>query len=151
MWKDLLYLQNETEVRELHIYFNSGGGNAFSGLSMADQLLRAQRNGFKVVAHASGIVASATIPIFAVCSERFAAESTMFMVHEASMFKFLTNESRSDLKSQTDMLDLLRSHYLEILANHTKLSADAWGAKEGKTTWFSANKALDWGLVDSIE
>lgn len=87
LWNDIVVLDKTTNIRNLNLFINSPGGDAFSGLALADQLERAKRSGFHITAHASGIVASAAVPVFAVCDERLAAPGTIFMVHETSIWK----------------------------------------------------------------
>jgi ATP-dependent protease ClpP protease subunit len=49
------------------------------------------------------------------------------------------------------MMDRLRDCYLKkLVANSTK-PYEFWSDLEGKTTWFTAEQALEWGLVDRIE
>jgi ATP-dependent protease ClpP protease subunit len=48
-------------------------------------------------------------------------------------------------------MHLLRDRYIGKLVDNSKLNKSKWEELEKKTTWFSANKALNWGLVDSIE
>jgi len=129
----------------------TNGGDAFSGLVLADQIQRAKRKGVKVVAHASGIVASAAVPVFAVCSERLVAPGTIFMVHEAALWKLPGLETASDIRAQNDLMCLLKDRYLTKLADNSKLSYAEWADKEGRTTWFSARDAEEWGLADRIE
>jgi len=150
-WNDLCVLEHETKIRTVNLFINSPGGDAFSGLALADQIERAKRKGFTIIAHASGIIASAAVPVFAVCSERLAAPGTVFMVHEASLWKWPGRETASDIRSQNELMGLLRERYLTKLASNSKLSFDEWGDKEGCTTWFSAEQAKEWGLVDRIE
>ena len=45
----------------------------------------------------------------------------------------------------------VKNNYLEKLASYTKLSIEEWEAKEKEITHFDAQKAKEWGLVDSIE
>ncbi|MHA2344295.1 MAG: ATP-dependent Clp protease proteolytic subunit [Candidatus Hodarchaeales archaeon] len=151
LWNDIWVLKKTTNIRKLHVFINSPGGDAFSGLALADQIERARRDGFHVTAHASGIVASAAVPIFAVCDERYAAQGTVFMVHETSIWKWPGRETASDIRSQNRLMDLIRDRYLLKLAKYTKLNKDEWGELEKKTTWFSAEQAKTWGLVDKIE
>lgn len=150
-WNDIVVLENTTSVRHIELYINSPGGDAFSGMALADEIERAQRKGFTIVAHASGIVASAAIPVLAVCGTRIAAPGTIFMVHEAALFKFFIRETASDIIAQNQLMDLLKERYLSTLERTTTLSKDKWEEMEKKTTWFSAEKALGWGLVDKIE
>jgi ATP-dependent protease ClpP protease subunit len=82
---------------------------------------------------------------------RLAAPGTIFMVHEAALWKWPGRETASDIRSQNELMYLLRDRYIGKLVNNSKLKKDKWEELEKKTTWFSANKALDWGLVDKIE
>jgi ATP-dependent Clp protease protease subunit len=151
LWNDLVVLENNTEIRDVNLFINSPGGDAFSGLALADQIERARRKGFKITAHASGIIASAAVPVFAVCDVRLAAPGTIFMVHEAALWKWPGRETASDIRSQNELMHLLRDRYIGKLVDNSKLNKNKWEELEKKTTWFSANKALSWGLVDSIE
>jgi ATP-dependent protease ClpP protease subunit len=151
LWNDLVVLENNTKIRDVNLFINSPGGDAFSGLALADQIERARRKGFKITAHASGIIASAAVPVFAVCDVRLAAPGTIFMVHEAALWKWPGRETASDIRSQNELMYLLRDRYIGKLVDNSKLNKAKWEELEKKTTWFSANKALEWGLVDSIE
>lgn len=151
LWNDLVYLHKRTNIRKIQIFINSPGGDAFSGLALADHLIRAKGLGFTITAYASGIVASAAVPVLAVCSERISAPGTVFMVHETSIWKWPGRETASDIRSQNKLMTLIRDRYLKKLANHSKLSKKEWGDLEQKTTWFSAEQAKEWGLVDRIE
>jgi len=151
LWNDFCVLENTTTIREVELFINSPGGDAFSGLALADEIVRAQRRGFRVIAHASGIVASAAVPVLAVCDLRMAAPGTIFMVHEAALWKWPGRETASDIRSQNELMGLLRERYIGLLVRHSKLDKEQWEALEKKTTWFSAEKAHEWGLVDKIE
>ena len=151
LWNDMVVLELNSNIRDINLFINSPGGDAFSGLALADQIERAQRKGFHVTAHASGIVASAAVPVFAVCQVRLAAPGTIFMVHEAALWKWPGRETASDISSQNDLMGLLRDRYINKLVTNSKLTKEKWEQLEHKTTWFNAEKALEWGLVDKIE
>ena len=151
LWNDFVYFENKTGIREVDLFINSPGGDAFSGLALADEIERAKRRGFKITAHASGIIASAAVPVFAVCSVRMAAPGTIFLVHEASLWKWPGRETASDIRSQGDLMNLLEDRYVEKLVANSKLDMAKWKELEKNTTWFSDEKAMEWGLVDSME
>jgi len=151
LWNDIIYMSKETDIKIVNMFINSPGGDAFSGLALADQIERAKRLGITVKAYASGIIASAAVPVFAVCSERYAASGTIFMVHEAALWKWPGRETASDIRSQNELMDILRSRYLGYLVQYTKLDLKKWGKMERNTTWFDAEKALAIGLVDEIK
>ena len=151
LWNDLIFLENNTSIRDVTLFINSSGGDAFSGLALADQIERAKRRGFHITTHASGIIASAAVPVFAASDVRLAAPGTIFMVHETSLWKWPGRETASDIRSQNELMLLLRERYIGKLAAYSKLDNAKWEELEYKTTWFSAEKAKDWGLVDKIE
>ena len=126
LWNDLVVLENNTEIRDVNLFINSPGGDAFSGVALADQIERAKRKGFKVTAHASGIIASAAVPVFAVCDVRLAAPGTIFMVHEAALWKWPGRETASDIRSQNDLMYLLRDRYIGKLVDNSKLNKSKW-------------------------
>ena len=105
--------------------------------------------GFNITAYASGLVASAAVPVFAVCPKRIASPGTVFMVHEAAMFKW-GYETASDIRSQKVMMDLLSKRYVDLLVKNTKITEDQWHSMERETTWFTVHEALEYGLVDEI-
>ena len=157
MWNDFIVLKEIYKVTDVVIFINSPGGDAFSGLALADHIRRAiEVENFTVTANASGIVASAAVPVFAVCQTRQASPGTIFMVHEASLWKWPGQETASDIRAQNELMELLRSRYINILVKHTMPDIDPaermkrWREMEGRTTWFDVNKAKEYGLVDDI-
>jgi transposase-like protein len=82
---------------------------------------------------------------------RLAAPGTIFMIHETSLWKWPGRETASDIRSQNELMRLLREGNIVKLAAYSKLDNAKWEELEYKTTWFSAEKAMDWGLVDKIE
>jgi ATP-dependent protease ClpP protease subunit len=151
LWNDISVLEKTTDIRKINLFINSPGGDAFSGLALADQLERAKRKGFHITAHASGIIASAAVPVFAVCNRRLAAPGTIFMVHETSIWKWPGRETASDIRSQNSLMTLIRDRYIGKLASYSNVSKEEWEELEQKTTWFDADQAKQWGLVDEIE
>ncbi len=151
LWNDISVLEKTTDIRKVNLFINSPGGDAFSGLALADQIERAKRKGFHFTAHASGIVASAAVPVFAVADRRLAAPGTIFMVHETSIWKWPGRETASDIRSQNRLMNLIRDRYIGKLAYYSNLNKEEWEGLGQKTTWFSAEQAKEWGIVDEIE
>lgn len=150
MWNDLIYLENETELTDVEMFIDSPGGDAFSGLALADTIEKFQRKGFRFTAHATGIIASAAVPVFAVCDETRATEATIFMVHEAALWKWPGRETASDIRSQHALMDLLQELYLSKLVANSNLDMTAWQGLEKATSWFSVKKAAEMGILDFV-
>lgn len=150
LWK-AIQIAKYKKLSKLVIYINSGGGSAFDGLGVCDVILAAQKDGFYITTEANGLVASAAVPIFVVAQKRISSPGTIFMMHEASLFKFIADEKKSDLVAQTKMIELLEGRYNQLISNRSKLSLDQLKEKCRDTTWFTAAQALEWGLVDEIK
>lgn len=150
IWNDLTIMR-EKGIWDVNVFLNSPGGSAFDGIAIARHIMKARKLGMDITIHASGIVASAAIPILSAGSMRFALEGTIFMVHEAALWKWPGRETASDIISQAELMKLLRDSYLKIMAENTTTSYDKWGEMEGQTVWFDAEKARDLGLINAIE
>jgi ATP-dependent protease ClpP protease subunit len=149
LWTDIQYLLEETDIRHITLFINSGGGSAYAGLALAGLIKRAQEEyDFTFEAEASGIIASAAVPVFAVCKIRKAQEGTFFMVHEAAIWKWQGRETSSDIKSQQTMMELLKEQYISMLVDNSNLSYDEWSVKEKETCWFTVKDARAWGLLE---
>lgn len=149
-WMDTRILKERLGITKIKIYINSPGGSGQDGLGLADLIMSIQKEGFEVEAYATGMIASAAVPVLASCGKRVANEGCMFMVHQAKLFKYLSQESAADLKAQSRMMEILTDRYLDVLERRTNLLAGEWLKKMEKTTWFTAEEALEWGLIDEI-
>ena len=137
-------------ITKVELFLDSQGGDAYSGLAITDELERMKRRGFHITIYASGVVASAAVPILAVGDKRIIAPSIILMIHEAALWKWPGRETASDIKAQNKLLELIRLKYINKLVAYTKLSATEWEDLERVTTWFGAKEALKWGLADEI-
>jgi len=147
MWNDFTIFE-WLGLEDVTIFLNSPGGDAFSGLALSNWILKFRERGMVINIKASGIVASAAVPILAVGSHREALKGTIFMVHEAALWKWPGRETASDIRSQNELMRILRNEYLGILADHTKTPFSEWEEMEGRTTWFNKKTALELGLID---
>ena len=73
------------------------------------------------------------------------------MVHEAALWKWPGRETASDIRSQANLMNLLRDSYMDIMAETTTTSQSDWDDMEGNTTWFDVDIAKSLGLIDHIE
>jgi len=147
---DLFVLKNKTKIRDIDLYIYCFGGDMFAGFAMIETIRMAKQNGFKFTAYAIGAVGSMAIPLYAICYPRIAYHSTIFMVHPASLGTAKQMLTGADIQSQTDLYNMSQDLYVSALAKFTKLSKEEWLKKIEKDTWFSAEQAKEWGLVDII-
>ena len=99
------------------------------------------------------MVASAAVAIFCSFEKRYAGANTYFMVHEVRNTSRGVDQSASDIKRLDKLYDRITERYAEILAGLSKdvVSIDEWKEKMECETWFTAEEALQWGLVTEIK
>jgi ATP-dependent protease ClpP protease subunit len=147
LWNDM-NLMVASGIKKCNIFLNSPGGDAFTGIALARYIRYFSEQGLHMKIQASGIVASAAIPVLAAGDERFALPGTIFMVHEAALWKWPGRETASDIRSQNELMNLLRNSYMDILTTRTHTKRSDWEEMEGRTTWFDVKKAKELGLID---
>ena len=149
VYDDLQLLDNMAAVKKLKVFMDSPGGGAYSGFAIADQLKRAVDR-FEVSIYASGVIASAAVMVFIAIEDRYASEDTFFMVHEVAG-EPSGSMSASDVKRMNVLFDMLTARYVKNLVNHSNKPEDEWQEMMKAETWFSAQEALDWGLVKEVK
>ena len=149
-WKDVQVLKN-MGINKIIAYINSGGGSVFAGMDLADQIRIAKEEGFYIEMHARGIIASAAVPVFLAGSERISSHNTMFMLHRTTTFKMFASENLEDLEQQREMLQKMRNRYTQLVVQGSTLTPDRVLDMLKKTSWFFAEQAKEYGMVDKLE
>jgi len=150
IYDDLQLLDPMESVKKLKIFLNSFGGGMYAGFAIADQLKRAADR-FEVSIYASGVVASAAVMVFISAENRFSTEDAFFMVHEISTGGGNSSMSSSEVKLMNNLMDMLTARYIKNLVKGTNKTEDEWRGMMKEETWFSAQEALDWGLVKAVK
>ena len=145
---DLRKLEDYTDFRDMTLMINSPGGSAFDGLAIAGLIKEYQTKGWTIRAEAYSMVASAAVPIYAVCKPRKMNPETTVMVHQAAIWKWPGRETSADIKSQDKMMDMLGARYIALLVENSEVSKSDWEDMINKTTWFGRDKAVEFGMVD---
>jgi len=149
-WKDIHVLK-KMEIKKIVVYINSGGGDVFAGMGLADQIRLARQDGFEIIMNARGIIASAAVPVYLSGSKRIASKNTVFMVHPITLHKFFSSENLEDINRQQQMLQRLRDRYIKIVVAHSEISYEDMEAMLKATTWFDAETAVKLGMIDELQ
>lgn len=131
-------------VKTLNVFINSPGGSVTDGNTIYNILKRHKAH--KVVT-IDGIAASIASVIAMAGDTIKIAANGMLMIHEP--WSIAMGDS-AEFRKQADILDKFRDTILTAYtsrATATEAQFQKWMASE---TWFSAQEALDAGLVDSI-
>lgn len=128
----------------VNLRINSPGGDVFAAQSIVAAI---RDTGAKVVAHIDGVAASAATVIASAADEVVMSDGAMYMIHCAWTFAI---GNAADLAATSDLLDKTDGVIANQYAKRTGKSADEMKAYMSAETWFTAQEALDVGLVDRI-
>lgn len=101
---------------------------------------------------ALGKVMSAA-PLLVACGQpgdRYATENTLFMIHDA-WFSFVDGRPK-EIEAQTTVAKGQMRRYADLMGQYTSKPSSHWRRlmAKGADEYFSAEEALDWGIVDAI-
>jgi ATP-dependent protease ClpP protease subunit len=141
---------------DINLHIATGGGDAFTGLGLADAIDELQKRGaargapLRVVGKAMGHCMSAGFIVLQACIERQMGARSWLMMHGASNSMF-----RADHRNMTAEVELTRKmneQHAEWLAERTKQGRDFWLAllQDNTPHYWSAEEALADGLIDRI-
>jgi ATP-dependent protease ClpP protease subunit len=125
--------------RSLPIYLHvmSDGGEAFSGLMLADRLANYPR---RLVGSIDGYAASAATLIALACHHRVMNSLGMILVHQGTTWIGGTHQQLADHKRMSDnMLEGLITFYLR-----------AARGRLARESWLTASEAREMGFIDEI-
>lgn len=140
---DIAPLRNKQEII---IRLNSGGGNLFVGLQIANILKGIQA---KKVCMIEGIAASAATLIACACDEVKLYSNSLFMVHKPKAGFFDFGED-SDFDKVSNMLKVCKDSSIEIYKQKTGKSYEELSAIIDNETWFLGQAAVDFGFCNEV-
>lgn len=128
----------------IHLRINSPGGDVFA----AQAIVQAIRDtGAKVIAHIDGVAASAATVIASASDEVEMSDGAMYMIHCAWTVAI---GNASDLAATSALLDKTDGVIAGQYAKRSGKSSDDMKALMNAETWFTAEEAVEIGLVDRV-
>jgi ATP-dependent Clp protease protease subunit len=92
-------------------------------------------------------MSAAALMLACTTGTRAASKMTSIMVHEIST----ANQGKaSDIRANADHLDELEELTFQLLAQYTKQDLEFWRKQARKDFYMSADKAKEYGLIDTI-
>lgn len=134
----------KSEVDEIHVHINSGGGSAFDGIAISNIL---KNHKAKVIAHIDGWAASAASIIAMGADEIIMPSNTMMMIHQASTFAHGNADELEKTAGDLRKIDkAVKASY-----EHRFVGADDELEKLlNDETWLTAEEAKALGFADVI-
>lgn len=133
-----------SKVKPVYIDLFSGGGDAHAALAFA---ARMRLSPCPLVVTAYGYVASAAVLVLASGTTRRMTKEAWVMVHEES------GKISGDvvtMERETKQLRALENQWSELLSLRTDESDLTWTNLHKQTTYLTAYKCLDLGLIEEI-
>lgn len=136
--------------KDVDIYFNSGGGNAFAGLAIHNIIKR--HNG-KTTAYIDGLAASIASVIVCACDEVVAYNGSQLMVHKPMA---CIRGNSNDLKNGIDLLDKVEESIVDVYMTKVKDGVERSTIEElvNNETWMTTSDMqnyFDFKVDNSIQ
>lgn len=139
----------QTPAKPIKIIFNSPGGSVFEGLALFDFIREVRQNGTRIDTLALGMAASMGGVLLQAGEKRIMSPHAYMLCHEVSTGAI---GSLSELEDEVTFSKRLQDRLLDILAERSKLTKRQISRKwKRKDWWMSAQEALEFGFVDSVE
>ena len=140
----LLYLQSLDDKADISLYLNTPGGIVSAGLGIYDTM---QIISPKVNTICTGLAASMGSILLAAGEKRSILPHARVMIHQPLGG---VSGQASDILIEAEEIKKCRDELCSILAEHTKQPFDRVFQDMDRDHWFTAQEAIDYGLVDKI-
>ena len=140
----LLYLQSLDDKADISLYLNTPGGIVSAGLGIYDTMQLIKPN---VNTICTGLAASMGSILLVAGKERSILPHAKVMIHQP--LGGVAGQA-SDILIEAEEIKKCRDELCNILAEHTKQPFDHVFQDMDRDHWFTAQEAIDYGLVDKI-
>jgi len=146
---------NAIDASTIHLRIDSGGGDVFAARAMKTAIMQHKA---KVIAHIDGLAASAASFLAMGADEVEIVDGGFIMIHKAlsfmDIFGYYNDEDLERLVTTISKEKELHGKINESIANDyakkTEGTKDEYLALMAAETWFTADEALEQGLVDRV-
>ena len=142
----LLLLSAEDPEADIFLHINSPGGSVDAGMAIYDTMNYIPNDVATV-----GMGLAASMGQFLLCAgtkgKRYALPHARIMMHQPSSGM---GGSASDIKIQAQQSLHIKKVLLELIAEHTGQSVEQIENDADRDRWFTADQALEYGLVDQV-
>lgn len=121
------------------VYINSGGGDVFAGIAIANILERYEG---QKIAHVDGIAASIASVIMCACDKIVFATGAQCMIHKPWTYAY---GNADDLASTIETLNMCEDSIIDVYMKHAKegVTREMLAEKMKEETWFDADTITD--------
>ena len=137
-------LNNHPNAKRINVYINSGGGEVFAAVAIAQQL---QKHKAEVHTYVDGMAASAATIIAMAGDVRHMSRSSLYMIHLPSSS---VRGNKHDMAKGIEVLEKVEEVIKMTYATKCKVEDEKLTELLDHETWLTANEALEYGFIDDI-
>jgi ATP-dependent Clp protease protease subunit len=142
----LLLLSAEDPRADISLYINSPGGSVSAGLAIYDTMRLIPNDVSTLAMGLAGSMAQ-----FLLCAgtagKRFSLPNAQVLMHQGSAG---FGGTAADVEIYAEQLERTRTTMIGLIARHTGQPVATIERDSQRDRWFSAQEALDYGMVDHI-
>ncbi len=142
----LLFLESVDSSKDIQIYLNSPGGSVYAGLGIYDTMQYIQP---KIATICTGLAASMASVLLCAGEKgmRCALPHSRVMIHQPMGG---AEGQASDMEITCREIQKLKKELYEIIAKHSGQDYDKVYADSDRDHWFTANEAMEYGMIDEV-
>jgi len=142
----LLYLEGEDGNKDIWLYINSPGGSVTAGMAIYDTM---QFVSCDVATICMGLAASMGQFLLGAGTKgkRYSLPHARIMMHQPS--GGLRGQA-ADIAIQAEQMAYTKKLLSELIAQHTGQTVDQVTLDSDRDRWFSAEQALEYGIIDHV-
>lgn len=142
----LLFLEAENPDKDIHLYINSPGGSVTAGMAIYDTMQFIKPD-VSTMCMGQACSMGAFLLAGGAKGKRFALPNSRVMIHQP-LGGFQGQASDIDIHAREILF--IRQRLNELLAHHTGQSLEAIERDTNRDNFMSAERAAEYGLVDSV-
>lgn len=142
----LLFLESQDEKRDINVYINSPGGEAYAGRAMYDTM-KYVKNDIATINVGLAASAGAMILCGGTKGKRSGLPGSYTMIHQVSGG---AEGQETDLRITAQHMLKLREEYARILADESGQEYEKVMNDIERDNWMDAKQTLTYGLIDKI-
>jgi ATP-dependent Clp protease, protease subunit len=142
----ILFLEARDPEKDIHLYINSPGGQAYAGMAIYDVMQHVAPD-VSTICVGMGMSAAAMILCGGAAGKRFALPNARIMIHQGSAG---TRGAPSDMEIQLREVLALTHRMSEIIAHHSGRPVSQVAIDIDRDHYLTAAEAREYGLIDDI-
>ncbi len=142
----MLHLESDDPDKDISLYINSPGGDAYAGLAMYDTI-QFIRPDVSTICMGMAMSMGAVLLAAGAPGKRFALPNAKVMIHQGSAG---FQGSPADIEIQAREVLATKQRLSEIIAEHTGHSLEQVERDIDRDRFMTAAEAFDYGIVDEV-